>query len=836
MKKKAGRNAGTRAVFMVIAAVCCWFLCMLPALASGISDPDQTADVQCFVNASPVRYGQRLKESVLEGTATDQNGVSVSGVFTWKEPEKAMQKIGEVMETAVFTPEDGKSDPVLLNVSVTVRRGAVTIKEYPEIICSGDVYDKDTPGEVLKLRGNGLAVCVVSGKDGDLEETVPGKFGWKEPDQELRTGKQSPELLFTPADPEKYEPETVRVEIEVNPRPVDLKLELSDTTIKQNQEIVFTASVEKSDKLQQLEGNVHFFVDGKEAAKSGFSDNGSKLQAKASWRAEKTGTYKVYALYMPENDRTAQAKSGEKAYSVVTPLSAITTESLPAGRAGKEYQASLLTDASGKFPLKYSLEDGSLPEGLLLENDGTIKGTPQEAGEFVFTVSVSEGKDKASREFHLQIEEKLTFSLKCGDTAYGETVSASMKVLPEAHFQCSYTFEGRNETAYDGSKIPPVLPGDYRVKALIEEPADYAGQEIFCDFTIKKAAPKLKVTAAPSEWKGEKDCTISIEICNPADPEWKENLPTDLTVHFDKEVEVRQPLQGAEGKYTLIFRAGKNTETIRCSVLTSENDCYEQSESYVDVSVSADGGSGNGQVSGNDGNHTDDKKKNEEPAKRQETDPEPVIKTPEEVEAEFWQDVIFRIYDAQKLGDTVTINAKGHGSMPDKVLEALRQHEKVTLALVWEGDMILIPAGKAPAPDKAHRTWTLGELSLQYGVSKTTVTQDSQNKASEVTAPAKRQESSHNADKNTAETENRQEETGEIAEEAQEAEPVTEEETEEEPEGIVPENTILTEKVEDGGIDWFLVAGCVCAGCGIIIVAIAIWLVVHKRSETERKL
>lgn len=827
MKRDA--NAGTKAVVEIMAVVCLWFLCMLPVRGSEmpVLGQEQTEGPKYIVNASPVCYGQKLGDSVLEGTAVDGKGNSIPGIFAWKEPEKLMQKIGGTLETVVFTPQQ-QQEPVLLNVSVTVKKGIVKVKEYPEISSSGAVYDGDTPAEVLRLQG-GLAVCALSAKEGDTEETVAGKFVWKEPDQEIRTGKQSLEVTFVPLNAEKYQSASIWMEVEAAPRPVSLKLELSDTIIRTEDEIFFTASADKTDKLPQLQGSVHFFVEKEEVAESSLTDSGSKWTAKASWKADAPGTFRVYALYIPENDRTAEGKSAEKRWSVVEPLSCITTEELPAGREGKAYQMRLETDASGKLPVTFLLADGSLPKGVALEESGALKGVPEESGEFAFTISALEADTEVKREFHLKIEEKLTFSVSCEDIRYGEEVSALAEVLPEAQFQYSLVFEGRGETDYAGSEKPPKLPGTYRVKALIKEPADYAGQEIFRNFSIRKAEPKLTVTAEPSEWKGEGECTVSIRIQNMDNPEGKENFPEDIAVSFDKDVEIKQALQGGDGSYTIVFEAGKRTEKIRCSVLAGGNDCYEQAEGYVEVSVVKE--DGKEQVSGNDVTNTEeDKGKKEESSGQKESESEPAVKTPEEVEADFWQDVIFRIYGAQKMGDTVTINAKGHGSMPDRVLDALRQHEKVTLALVWEGDMIVIPAGNAPAYDKAHRSWTLAELSAQYPA----VKEDTQvPEAAQTTAPAGQKTANENANGSAGQKNGDaagkdkesepEEETGTAVEEEEETVPETEAFLE------IPEKTILTEKAGDGGIDWFLVAACACAGCGIIIVTIAVLAVVRKK-------
>lgn len=47
---------------------------------------------------------------------------------------------------------------------------------------------------------------------------------------------------------------------------------------------------------------------------------------------------------------------------------------------------------AGFSSVTYALTDGALPEGLTLNEDGTITGTPTEAGTYDFTVGISASK------------------------------------------------------------------------------------------------------------------------------------------------------------------------------------------------------------------------------------------------------------------------------------------------------------------------------------------------------------------------------------------------------------------------------------------------------------
>ncbi|MBI3681179.1 MAG: putative Ig domain-containing protein [Acidobacteria bacterium] len=70
-----------------------------------------------------------------------------------------------------------------------------------------------------------------------------------------------------------------------------------------------------------------------------------------------------------------------------------TASTLPGGIVGSFYNA-VLDATGGTAPYRWRLSQGLLPEGLQVNTDGVISGTPVRAGRFTFTVEVS---DSASR-------------------------------------------------------------------------------------------------------------------------------------------------------------------------------------------------------------------------------------------------------------------------------------------------------------------------------------------------------------------------------------------------------------------------------------------------------
>jgi hypothetical protein len=74
---------------------------------------------------------------------------------------------------------------------------------------------------------------------------------------------------------------------------------------------------------------------------------------------------------------------------------AIHPDSLPKGTVGDAYHAKV-TATGGQYPIyTFSLAAGSLPDGLSIDEHGSITGTPTKAGTFHFTVSVNDPVLKA---------------------------------------------------------------------------------------------------------------------------------------------------------------------------------------------------------------------------------------------------------------------------------------------------------------------------------------------------------------------------------------------------------------------------------------------------------
>ena len=105
---------------------------------------------------------------------------------------------------------------------------------------------------------------------------------------------------------------------------------------------------------------------------------------------------------------TGGTLNGEPGGIIVT-APAITTESLPEGTVNQLYSATLEVTGNN---ITWSLDSGTLPDGLTLDSNGRIAGTPTAAGTSAFTVTATNDAGSASKEYTLTIKAVSVTSLK----------------------------------------------------------------------------------------------------------------------------------------------------------------------------------------------------------------------------------------------------------------------------------------------------------------------------------------------------------------------------------------------------------------------------------------
>ena len=151
------------------------------------ADPDVTE----LPTAAQITYGQTLADSALSGGTA-----AVPGTFQW-EDASVKPDVGTDSFSVIFVPEDSGYSTFKTQVSVTVRKAAAKVINWP--------------AAASITFGERLSASALTG--GEAE--VPGTFAWKDGTNKPDAGAASFEVVFTPDDAERYEPVSSTVALTV---------------------------------------------------------------------------------------------------------------------------------------------------------------------------------------------------------------------------------------------------------------------------------------------------------------------------------------------------------------------------------------------------------------------------------------------------------------------------------------------------------------------------------------------------------------------------------------------------------------------------------------------
>lgn len=152
------------------------------------------------------------------------------------------------------------------------------------------------------------------------------------------------------------------------------------------------------------------------------------------------------------NNGTINVESGGKLEGTpedngtITIAPTITTKTLPNGTVYTLYNQTL--EATGDTPITWSLASGStLPNGLTLNSNGTISGTPTTANTYKFTVTATNDNGSDSKEFTLSINGETKYSLTVNlnggnSTTAGGQYTKGTKIQIDAGTKSGYRFAG----------------------------------------------------------------------------------------------------------------------------------------------------------------------------------------------------------------------------------------------------------------------------------------------------------------------------------------------------------------------------------------------------------
>ncbi|WP_158638038.1 putative Ig domain-containing protein [Sphingomonas ginsenosidivorax] len=201
---------------------------------------------------------------------------------------------------------------------------------------------------------------------------------------------------------------------------------------------------------------------------------------------------------------TATGPGGTSAAATVsitvgTPTIAIAPSTLPAGQAGTAYSQTL-TASGGATP--YAFAATGLPTGLALAADGTLSGTPTQAGSFSVDVTAQDsstgvGPFSGTRNYTLSVAAPtivvapVTLPAATVGVAYGETVTASGGSGPYSFAITSGDLPGLALSGAGALSGTPTAGGSFGITITATDAGGFTGVR---DYTLTVAAPTVTLT------------------------------------------------------------------------------------------------------------------------------------------------------------------------------------------------------------------------------------------------------------------------------------------------------------------------------------------------------
>ena len=176
--------------------------------------------------------------------------------------------------------------------------------------------------------------------------------------------------------------------------------------------------------------------------------------------------------------------NGEPGGTIVT-APAITTESLPEGMVNQPYSATLEVTGNN---ITWSLDSGTLPDGLMLNSDGTISGIPTTASTSTFTVTATNDAGSASKEYTLTIKAGSVTSLELNKDSLtlqensSDTLIATVK--PDDATNRGVTWESSDTsiaTVSEDGTVTAISAGNATITVTA---ADGSGISASCNLTV----------------------------------------------------------------------------------------------------------------------------------------------------------------------------------------------------------------------------------------------------------------------------------------------------------------------------------------------------------------
>ena len=744
-----------------------------------------------------------------------------------------------------------------------------------------------------------------------LDQKVEGKFYWKEESTIPKAGTQKAVCVFQPVEISLYQTVEQEISFHVQPLEPSIEIQTDDSSLIEGESLKVTALLHKNGAVA-FQGKIQFQADGQtfyETHINGSESAAQSFQQTVSWEGAAAGTHTLQVSYISdlEDISSVSAKTTvlvEEKPEVTTPPTedgdsesgTDPDEDKEPENPGGSGDGDTDTDGEGNQPevisidwpgngeltaqygdalseidlSKVEVEGGDFSfadENYILKDTGTVSVTlrflPDETRlsdqiyEKEIEITVVPRLVSVDFEF-VKPDGKLTkAAAQTGDRDFSAEYDGGVyecraiigNVLEEDKDKITFLAEGKTRESNAGTYSLEVTGIEDREGSSEKIAANYKlpdKEETRKQWTILKKELELKLETDRKQVTEKEKVRLTASVENAVSGKIPEG--TLIFRNGDKQIGTAH-FEEKDGKVTAVCESnalGAGNHSLTVSYEPTKTDNYEiTGKPEVIVEAKAQASSGN-----KDDDKKDEDKNNDDKNSggSSQNTPQDHVKTKEEVEQEFWQDILFRIYKANDTKSIVTINMGKRTSMPDSIMYALRNHPDATLAIVWEGgDMIIIPGSKAMANTDGRDRWNFSDLTKLYPLPKVpalptipVAPQPGQGNTSTptpslpvtVTPPGSSgsnqtstgQSSDENKDSgggiiiNTVETEE-ETQTQETASESVAEETETETET----------SNSTFEKNEEKKNDLFLIAVCVLAGLGMTAVVLGATALIMKK-------
>ena len=184
---------------------------------------------------------------------------------------------------------------------------------------------------------------------------------------------------------------------------------------------------------------------------------------------------------------------------------AVTTTSLPSGAQNVAYSTTLAAD-NGTAPYAWSVAGGTLPNGVTLQSNGTLSGTPTQTGTFSFTAEVTDSTSStATASLSITIAAPSSPVINSLSPSSGPTSGGAVVTISGANFAsgASVSFGGvaaSSVTVSSASQIQAVAPGHVAgaVGVIVTENGQNSGSANFTYNAFTPAVTGVSPNSGPT--------------------------------------------------------------------------------------------------------------------------------------------------------------------------------------------------------------------------------------------------------------------------------------------------------------------------------------------------